>query len=47
MMSAAADQCLSGPAVVGSLKLESCFLFSASFIFLWVLSLLIWACSIQ
>jgi hypothetical protein len=47
MMSAAADR---EPAVFGGLKLESCFLFSAEasfFLFLWVLSLLIWACSIQ
>jgi hypothetical protein len=29
MMSDAADQCLSGPAVFGGLKLESCFLFLA------------------
>jgi hypothetical protein len=33
MMSAAADQCLSEPAVFGGLKLESCFLFSAEAFF--------------
>jgi hypothetical protein len=37
MMSAAADQCLSEPAVVGSLKLESCFLFSAEAFFFFLL----------
>jgi len=33
MMSDADDQCLSGPAVFGGLKLESCFLFSAEAFF--------------